>query len=106
MSDIQTENELNDLLDKQFMEMLNTLEEDVNQSNQDLDAQERDLEARYAELEAITDRVSESDYDRILYQLDSERKMLETEKYRIEVCSFEIDCISHENGVMRSSLIF
>lgn len=85
MADIQSENQLNEMLDKQYKDMLRTLDEDMKQSTQELDSQESDLEARYTELETISDRVSESDYERILNQLDSERKMLESEKYRIEV---------------------
>jgi hypothetical protein len=81
---IHSEEELTKALDKQYHNMLQTLEDDMKQSKHDAEMQEDDLAARYSELEAIADRIGDTDYERILNQLDLEKKNLELENRRLK----------------------
>eukprot|EP01035_Chromulina_nebulosa_P018407 gene18407-24109_t len=84
LENVKSLDDLNKLLEKQYDDLIQTLDNDLKDSIDEMNKQEDDLTHRYNELEEISERVTQKDYERILNQLEIEKLQLESERIRVK----------------------
>lgn len=79
INNVKSEEELVEIIEAKYVELLETLENDLKQHLDESHLLEEDLASRYDALENIADRIDDDQYQKIFDKLEKERIQLEND---------------------------